>query len=65
MRRRLAFPKNFDVFAAQRFSAHAYYVSLAAILGADFALVDSRRHEHDTPWHAAQKFQFSTFRRSS
>lgn len=39
--------------------------TLAAILGADFALVDSRRHEHDTPWHAAQKFQFSTFRRSS
>jgi SAM-dependent methyltransferase len=37
--------------------------SLSALLGADFALVDSRRHEHATPWRAVQKFQFSTFRR--
>jgi SAM-dependent methyltransferase len=37
--------------------------SLAALLGTDFALVDSRRHEHSTPWGAMQKFQFSTFRR--
>ena len=37
--------------------------SLSAILGADFILVDSRRHEHATPWHALQKYQFSTFRR--
>ncbi|HEY8137351.1 MAG TPA: class I SAM-dependent methyltransferase [Methylocystis sp.] len=37
--------------------------SLSAILGADFVLVDSRRHEHATPWQAVQKFQFSTFRR--
>ena len=37
--------------------------SLSALLGADFALVDSRRHQHETPWHAVQKFQFSAFRR--
>jgi len=37
--------------------------SLSAILGADFILVDSRRHEHATPWHTLQKYQFSTFRR--
>jgi trans-aconitate methyltransferase len=37
--------------------------SLSAILGAGFVLVDSRRHEHATPWQAVQKFQFSTFRR--
>lgn len=37
--------------------------SLAALFGKDFALVDSRRHEHSTPWGAVQKFQFSTFRR--
>ncbi len=36
--------------------------SLAAIFGAEFTLVDSRRHEHLTPWGAIQKFQFSTFR---
>ncbi|WP_363348954.1 class I SAM-dependent methyltransferase [Methylocystis echinoides] len=37
--------------------------SLSALLGPDFALIDSRRHEHRTPWGAAQPFQFSTFRR--
>jgi 2-polyprenyl-3-methyl-5-hydroxy-6-metoxy-1,4-benzoquinol methylase len=37
--------------------------SLSALLGADFVLLDSRRHEHATPWQAVQKFQFSTFRR--
>ena len=37
--------------------------SLAAALGSGFALIDSRRHEHVTPWGAPQKFQFSTFRR--
>lgn len=37
--------------------------SLSVLLGADFALVNSRRHEHATPWRAVQKFQFSTFRR--
>jgi SAM-dependent methyltransferase len=37
--------------------------SLGALLGSDFTLVDSRRHEHATPWQAVQRFQFSTFRR--
>jgi trans-aconitate methyltransferase len=37
--------------------------SLAAMLGPGFKLIDSRRHEHITPWGAAQRFQFSTFRR--
>jgi 2-polyprenyl-3-methyl-5-hydroxy-6-metoxy-1,4-benzoquinol methylase len=37
--------------------------SLSVLLGADFVLIDSRRHEHATPWQAVQKFQFSTFRR--
>jgi len=35
--------------------------SLAAVLGPDFVLVDSRRDEHVTPSSAVQKFQFSTF----
>jgi trans-aconitate methyltransferase len=36
---------------------------LAATLGRGFELIDTRRHEHVTPWGATQKFQFSTFRR--
>jgi SAM-dependent methyltransferase len=39
-------------------------VSLSAILGPDFNLIDTRRHEHTTPWGAVQRFQFSTFRRT-
>jgi hypothetical protein len=39
--------------------------SLSILLGDDFVLVDSRRHEHATPWQVIQKFQFSTFRRSA
>jgi SAM-dependent methyltransferase len=38
--------------------------SLSAILGTDFKLIDTRRHEHTTPWGAVQRFQFSTFRRA-
>jgi SAM-dependent methyltransferase len=37
--------------------------SLAAALGSGFELIDSRRHEHVTPWGTPQRFQFSTFRR--
>ncbi len=37
--------------------------SLSALLGGGFALVDSRRHDHATPWGAVQRFQFSTFRK--
>lgn len=38
--------------------------TIAALLGAEFELIDSRRHEHVTPWQAVQKFQFATFRRT-
>lgn len=37
--------------------------ALAALLGDGFELIDARRHEHTTPWGAAQRFQFATFRR--
>lgn len=36
---------------------------LGAVLGTEFNLLDSRRHDHTTPWGAVQRFQFSTFRR--
>lgn len=35
--------------------------SLQALLGEGFALVATRRHEHETPWGSIQRFQFSTF----
>jgi len=38
--------------------------TLVAILGNDFVLIDTRRHDHATPWGAVQRFQFSTFRRA-
>jgi len=38
--------------------------ALSAFLGDDFKLIDTRRHDHATPWGAVQRFQFSTFRRS-
>jgi SAM-dependent methyltransferase len=37
--------------------------SLGEALGEDFALVETRRHLHTTPWQSAQQFQFSIFRR--
>jgi ubiquinone/menaquinone biosynthesis C-methylase UbiE len=40
-------------------------VGLAKELGAGFVLVDSRRHEHSTPWKSAQPFQFCIFRRTA
>ena len=36
---------------------------LADTLGGSFALVESRPHEHATPWGSTQRFQFSVFRR--
>ena len=36
--------------------------SLGALLGDAFTLIDSRRHDHVTPWGATQRFQFGTFR---
>lgn len=38
--------------------------TLGALLGPDFTLVDSRRHDHVTPWQSHQAFQFSTFMRT-
>jgi hypothetical protein len=37
--------------------------TLGATLGQGFDLIDTRRHDHTTPWGSLQKFQFSTFRR--
>jgi len=37
--------------------------SLSALFGADFELIDHRRHDHVTPWGSVQKFQFSSFRK--
>lgn len=37
--------------------------SLAGTLGEGFELLDTRPHEHVTPWGSKQRFQFSTFRR--
>jgi 2-polyprenyl-3-methyl-5-hydroxy-6-metoxy-1,4-benzoquinol methylase len=37
--------------------------SLAATFGPEFELIDTRPHEHVTPWGSTQQFQFSTFRR--
>jgi hypothetical protein len=39
-------------------------MSLSSLLGPSFALVDSRPHEHATPWGSTQKFQFSTFKKT-
>lgn len=36
---------------------------LARELGEDFVLIESRRHDHATPWNSNQRFQFSLFRR--
>ena len=38
--------------------------SLGAILGAEFTLVETRRHDHTTPMGGTQRFQFSLFRRN-
>lgn len=38
--------------------------SLGRTLGDDFALVESLRHIHTTPWGSGQKFQFNVFRRA-
>ena len=38
--------------------------TIGALLGPEFALVDTCRHAHTTPWGSVQKFRFSTFVRS-
>jgi SAM-dependent methyltransferase len=52
-------PERCSGLAVSRYEAS----SLAATLGPGFELIDSRPHEHVTPWGVTQKFQFSTFRR--
>ena len=37
--------------------------TLAAELGGSFALVETRQHEHITPWGVVQPFQYSRFHR--
>lgn len=39
--------------------------SLAAELGPEFELVETRNEVHHTPWNSTQAFQFSRFRRRS
>lgn len=34
---------------------------LQAVLGEQFKLATTRRHQHTTPWGSIQKFRFSTF----
>lgn len=38
--------------------------SLGEALEGGFELIDTRRHEHATPWNAIQRFQFCVFRRT-
>ena len=40
-------------------------VSIGAVLGPSFELIESRRHDHRTPGGATQRFQFSRFQRQS
>lgn len=54
-------PEKCSGLPVTRYSAE----SLSSLLGSGFALMDTRRHEHTTPWGAVQKFQFSTFNRVS
>src|SRR5450830_321532 len=37
--------------------------TLGELLGHSFELIESRRHDHQTPTGATQRFQFSRFRR--
>lgn len=39
--------------------------SLAKELGEGFELMESRRHDHSTPWNSPQRFQFCIFRRTA
>ena len=38
---------------------------LARELGEGFVLIESRAHDHATPWNSNQRFQFSLFRRQA
>ena len=37
---------------------------LSEELGTPFALIHARAHDHITPWHSQQHFQFCVFRRT-
>ena len=39
--------------------------SLGCVLGDAFELIETRRHQHMTPWGSEQRFQFSLFRRAA
>ncbi|MFE0016436.1 class I SAM-dependent methyltransferase [Mesorhizobium sp. NPDC059054] len=54
-------PEKCSGLTVQRYDAR----SLGAALGAGFRLVDSRRHDHVTPWGATQHFHFGTFCREA
>jgi SAM-dependent methyltransferase len=52
-------PEKCSGLPVVRYGAEA----LAAELGEEFVLIDTRRHDHTTPWGAIQRFQFGTFRK--
>ena len=53
-------PEKCSGLVVQRYDSGA----LATALGSQFNLIDTRRHEHTTPWGSVQRFQFSVFRRN-
>lgn len=53
-------PERCSGLAVTRYSP----ATLAQELGAGFELIESRAHQHATPWGAAQSFQYSRFRRA-
>lgn len=54
-------PERCSGLPVQRYSPE----TLAETLGPRFSLVNGVRHEHQTPWGAAQAFQFSVFARAA
>jgi len=52
-------PERCSGLPVARYSAE----TLAEELGAEFAFVEARRHEHQTPWGATQPFVYARFRR--
>ncbi|SDR46592.1 Methyltransferase domain-containing protein [Rhizobiales bacterium GAS191] len=52
-------PERCSGLPVMRYDAEA----LGRAIGKPFALIESRRHEHKTPWGSGQRFQFSLFRR--
>jgi hypothetical protein len=52
-------PQRCSGLAVVRYDAE----SLGQVLGRGFALIETRRHDHQTPTGSTQRFQFSLFRR--